>query len=89
MKKGTLLAISIAIATAVLVTIGTIWPVPSAVAFAGGDKENLLGSSATPQAAVDNLGTEIKLRAWDKAYSSLANKAEFTQPEFVHDLDML
>jgi hypothetical protein len=35
---------------------------------------------------VENLGTQIRLQNWDNAYSSLANKAEFTEPEFLHDL---
>ena len=32
------------------------------------------------------LGDDIKSQAWENAYSSLANKAQFTEPEFVHDL---
>jgi hypothetical protein len=35
---------------------------------------------------VDELGAELKLRAVDKAYEGLANKAEFTEPEFERDL---
>lgn len=84
MKKGGLLAISIAVATVVLVAIGTLWPIHSAVYWAGG--KDLLRPSSTPDAAVENLGDQIRLRAWEGAYSSLANKAEFTEPEFVHDL---
>jgi hypothetical protein len=83
-NKGSLLAISIAIATAGLVTIGTLWPVHSAAAYAGGG--GVFRPSSTPQAAVENLGTQIRLQNWDNAYSSLANKAEFTEPEFLHDL---
>ena len=45
-----------------------------------------LRSSSTPEAAVQNLGDEIRTQAWEKAYASLANKAQFTEPEFVHDL---
>lgn len=86
MKKGHLLAASIAIATAILVACGTIWPVPAAVAFAGGQRKDRIGGASTPQSAVEDLGTEIRLRAWNKAYSSLANKAEFTQDQFLHDL---
>ncbi len=84
MKKGTLLAISIAVATAALVVIGTLWPVQTAVYWAGG--KNLLRPSSTPMAAVENLGDEIRLRSWEAAYSSLGNKAEFTESEFFHDL---
>ena len=35
---------------------------------------------------MENLADEIRLQAWGEAYSSLGNKAEFTQQEFVHDL---
>ncbi len=38
------------------------------------------------QAAVENLARRNRSEAWGKAYSSLANKAEFTEPEFVRDL---
>ncbi|MGH9617629.1 MAG: hypothetical protein ACRD28_12885 [Acidobacteriaceae bacterium] len=84
MKKGTLLAISIAIATVVVVVIGTLWPVHTAVYWAGG--KNLLRPSSTPTAAVENLGDQIRLRAYEAAYFSLGNKAEFTESEFLHDL---
>jgi hypothetical protein len=83
-SKGVLLAVSIAAATVLLVATGTLWPISSAVYYAGG--ENLLRPSSTPEAAVENLGSQIRLLAWENAYSSLANKAEFTEPEFVHDL---
>lgn len=84
MSKGGLLAVFIAVATIVLVVIGTLWPVPSAVYYAGG--KNLLRPSSTPQAAVENLGDEIRLRAWGNAYASLANKGEFSESDFVQDL---
>ena len=68
-----------------LIIIGTVRPVPAALAYAGG--QDLSPSYATPELAVRNLGAEIALRTdWDKAYASLANKAEFTEPEFQHDL---
>ena len=86
MNKGGLLAGCIALATVALVAIGTLHPVSAAVAYAGGDKENVLRPPSTPQAAVEDLGTQIRLMAWKKAYDSLANKAEFTQDEFYHDL---
>jgi hypothetical protein len=83
-KKGTLLAIGITAATVLFIAIGTIWPIPSAVFWAGGG--GAISPSNTPQAAVDNLGVEIKLRNWQAAYDRLANRATFTEPEFVHDL---
>ena len=36
MSKGRLLAAVIGVATVAFVVIGTLWPVPSAVAYAGG-----------------------------------------------------
>lgn len=83
MNKGSLLAALLAVATVALVVIGTVWPVPSAVAYAG--SESALHSS-TPESAVENLGDEIRMQAWHKAYESLANKAQFTEANFVHDL---
>lgn len=84
MNRGAVLAAFIATATVALVVIGTLWPDPAAVAFAGG--KSLLRSSSTPPAAVENLGDQIRTRSWADAYSSLGNKAEFTQQQFIQDL---
>ncbi len=84
MKNGYLLAALVGISTVVFVVIGTVWPIPSAVAYAGGN--GLLLPSSTPEAAVTKLGDDIRLRAWEDAYTGLENKSEFTEPEFVHDL---
>jgi len=83
-KRGYLLALLLGASTVTLILIGTKWPVPSAAAYAGG--ESLLRSSSTPEAAAANLGDEIRMQNWDRAYASLANKAQFTEPEFVHDI---
>jgi hypothetical protein len=83
-NKGPLLAAIIVIATVALVVIGTAWPNAPAVALAG--RDSLLTPSSTPQAAVKNLAREIGRRNWGKAYSSLGNKAEFTQSELLRDL---
>lgn len=83
-SKGPLIATVLAGATVALVVIGTVWPVPSAAAYAGGG--NLLHSSSTPEEAAATLGDNIRTQAWDKAYASFANKAEFTEAEFVHDV---
>jgi hypothetical protein len=85
-NKGRLLALGIAAATLLLLVVGTIWPVASAVAYAGGGKGDLLAGASTPASAVNDLGTQIRLHNWGKAYSSLSNKAEFTSDQFVHDL---
>ena len=84
MSSAHVLAASLAVATVALVAIGTVWPAPSAIAYAGG--KSLMSSSSTPEKAVTNLGDEIRSQAWEKAYTSLANKAQFTEAEFVHDL---
>jgi hypothetical protein len=83
-SKGPLLAGLLGATTVALIVVGTVWPAPEAVAYAG--KTKLLRPSSTPEAAVENLGDDIRTHAWDKAYASLANKAQFTEPEFVHDL---
>ena len=82
---GRILAIGILAATVALIVVGTLWPVPSAVAMAGSGAD-LLRPSSTPQAAVENLAHEIGGQAWGKAYSGLANKNEFNQEDFKRDL---
>lgn len=84
MIKGRLLAVFIVTATVLLIVVGTLRPVPSAVAYAGG--RSLLRPSSTPEGAVENLADEIRLGAWEKGYSRLGNKAKFTESDFVHDL---
>jgi hypothetical protein len=84
MNKGGLLAAFLMTATVALIVVGTIWPVPSAAAYAGG--QHVFQSSSTPEEAVSSLGEAIRARAWDKAYSSLANKAQFSEQQFEHDL---
>src|SRR5580698_300045 len=84
MNQGRILAALLGSATVLLVFVGTMWPSPSAVAYAGGQR--LLASLSTPEVAVSKLGNEINSQSWQKAYDGLANKAQFTEPEFVHDL---
>jgi hypothetical protein len=84
-KKGTLLAATLGALTLIFVAIGTIWPSESALRNAGAQR-SVLRPSSTPQAAVENLADQIRNKAWAKAYGSLANKAEFTQSQFEHDL---
>ena len=85
--NGRVLAILIALATAALVVVGTLWPVKSALAMAGVESgADLLRPASSPQAAVENLADEIGREDWEKAYSNLANKSEFTESDFVRDL---
>ena len=84
MKTGEVLAILVAGITVALIVAGTLWPNPSALAFAGGD--NVLHGPSTPEAAAGNLAQSIGHQDWGRAYSSLSNKAELTEQQFAHDL---
>ena len=81
---GAVLAAVLGIATVGLVVIGTIWPVPSAVAYAGG--QNLIQSSSTPEEAVRNLGEEIRAQDWGKAYRAWQISRSSLNPEFMQDV---
>jgi hypothetical protein len=83
-NQGRLLACFLGAVTIALVVVGTLWPAPSAAAYAGA--ASMLRASSTPEAAVQNLGDEIRGQQWQKAYDSLANKAQFSESEFVRDL---
>src|SRR5215467_5222342 len=85
MNGGRFLAILIAGITAALIVVGTLWPISSASAMAASGSR-FLRPSSSPQAAVQNLADEIGRHDWERAYSSLANKTEFTDAEFMRDL---
>lgn len=85
MMRGWLLALTIVVATAVLITVGTLWPVQTAAAMAG-TRPGVQSGSSSPQAAAQSVLQEISRRNWNGAYSALANKAEFSETEFVRDL---
>lgn len=84
MNHGRIFAAILGLTTIALVVVGVVWPVPSAVAYAGG--QTLRPSFSTPQEAIDNLGNNIRNQAWDAAYNSLENKAQFSQPAFMRDI---
>jgi hypothetical protein len=84
---GRILALVMALLTVALIIVGAVWPFQSALVTAGVDSgADMLRPSSTPQAAVENLATQIGRRDWEKAYSSLANKNEFEETDFVRDL---
>lgn len=83
---GRLLAFVLASATVALIVLGTMSPVPAAAAYAGMDHPGLLHSTSTPEGAVEELANAIGHADWERAYSSLNNKGEFTEQEFIHDL---
>jgi hypothetical protein len=82
--NGRLLAIILAVATVLLVVVGTLSPVKAALPYA--PDKHLVRSSSTPQAALENLADDIRSQSWKKAYDSLGNKAQFTETDFQHDL---
>ena len=86
MKKGRFLAVILAVATVAARSLSE--PngrCQSAVHYAGGEHlVQLLEHCRGPRC--ENLGDEIRSKDYEKAYDSLANKAEFTEPEFMHDL---
>jgi len=82
--NGRLLALFLLTATAVLIVIGTVWPVPEATVYAG--IGGLTSNSSTPEAALRSFGDAVHAQAWGKAYFSLANKAQFTLPQFMSDM---
>lgn len=86
MSQGKLLATALAVTTGLLVTAGTLWPSAVAASYGGGKTEGILSSTSTPEAAVNDLTAQLKLHALAKAYSSLANKAEFSEADFERDL---
>jgi hypothetical protein len=79
-------ALVITVATALFITAGTLWPNGSSLAVAG-ITPRLHLSASSPQAAVENLLAEIGRKDWDAAYSSLANRTEFTEQDFIRDLN--
>jgi hypothetical protein len=87
MKSGRGLALFIFAATIVLIVISILHPNQSAAVLADARTTALLRPSTTAQAAVENLARQIGQRQWGNAYSNLANKGEFTEAEFVRDLN--
>jgi len=85
--SGRLLAFVITIATAILLVLGVLYPGASALAMAGRGAVGSMHSYSSPQAAVESLVDAIGRRDWGLAYDNLANKSEFTEPEFVRDLN--
>jgi hypothetical protein len=82
--NGRLLALFLLAATAVLIVIGTVSPIPEATVYAGSG--GLTSNSSTPEAALRSFGDAVHAQAWGKAYFSLANRAQFTLPQFMSDM---
>ena len=82
MTSGRLLAFFIALATVALIVVRH----ALAGSFRSRDGrvrgQSFASCFSSPQAAVENLADEIGRQDWDKAYSSLANKSEFSRNGF-------
>ena len=85
MNAGRPLAFIITAMTGTLVFIGTLFPTSSAVASAGSGTA-LLRPPSSPEVAVETLAEQVGRKDWTAAYGGLADKNEFTEQEFVHDL---
>jgi len=83
---GRFLAVILAAATVALIVVGTLWPVPSAAAYAGISRPGLEHSLSTPEGAVDDLAAAIGRQDWGRAWSSLDNRSQFTEQEFIRDI---
>ena len=85
--KGRVLGISLMAATALLITIGTVWPNQSGASVIDA-RARMEVSGSSPEAAVNNLLVQIGRRNWEAAYAGLANKGEFSEPEFIRDVGL-
>jgi len=83
---GRLIAIVIILATIGLVIIGTLWPIPTAAAYAG-ETSGPAHSWSSPQASVQSLAHDIARHHWAPAYASLENKGEFNEQDLIRDLN--
>jgi hypothetical protein len=81
--RGWLLALTILVVTAILIAVGTLWPIQTAIAMASPSSSS---NSSSPEGAAQGLLQEIRLRNWNAAYAALANKSEFPEIDFVRDL---
>jgi len=83
---GRLLALILILATIGFIVVGTLRPNQSG-SYVSDAQAKLMGSTSTPQDAVNTLLQQIGRRNWSAAYSSLANKSEFAESDFVRDLN--
>jgi hypothetical protein len=86
-NKGTVIALAIGAVTVLLVVIGTVWPSQSALANGGSYVPFLSSFSSSPEGAVNGLLGKIGRHDFASAYDELANKSQFTEPDFERDLN--
>lgn len=84
MRRGWILATAIGVVTAILIVIGTLFPISSAVYYANSPTHTQ--PPTTPLAAAADLGSLLRATNWGAAYAGLANKAQFSEAEFLADL---
>ncbi|HJU10232.1 MAG TPA: hypothetical protein VJ728_05115, partial [Candidatus Binataceae bacterium] len=90
-RGGRQFGLVLAAAVGALVAWGTIWPIPPAKIYLSGEEGRsgstwLMHASRNPEEAVRNLASQISLKDFRHAYDSLANKDQFTEFEFEHDV---
>jgi hypothetical protein len=86
MRSGRLFGFALIGITLALVAIGTAWPNQSGASTIDAQARRE-SSSDSPEAAVNSLMVQIGRRDWEAAYSCLANQGQFTEPEFVRDVN--
>jgi hypothetical protein len=84
-KKGLLLALFLALATIVLIMVGTLWPNQEGSGVSQAQAQPIT-SISSPENAASALLQQIARRDWQEAYEGLANKSEFTESDLIHDL---
>jgi len=86
MNGGRILGIVLMGATLALVAVGTVWPDQSGASTVDAQARMEI-SGDSPEGAVNSLMVQMGRRDWEAAYASLANKAEFSEGEFVRDVN--
>lgn len=83
---GRLIAIVVILITIGLVVVGTLFPIPTAAAYAG-KTSGAAHSWSTPRASVQSLAHDFEGHHWSQAYASLDNKGQFTEQDLIQDLN--
>jgi len=84
LSRGLSIALVVAFTTVALVAIGTVWPIDTARMMAG---SSLASGGSSPESAISKLLAQIGSREWNEAYESLANHSEFTEADFIRDIN--
>ncbi|MGE0404741.1 MAG: hypothetical protein AB7O65_00445 [Candidatus Korobacteraceae bacterium] len=83
---GRAIGLVLAIATILLVTVGTLFPARVTTTYIAGAGTSAFQSAETPEAAVRSLLDNVRQRRYAEAYRFLANQQEVEQSAFANDL---